>query len=111
LQESVYDHQEVKKHIWFISEDDIKDKLANNELKVCVGIYNPGEKSYLFKLSRGEFRKFSTEELYRLLPRDSTKQSLETSAQSIYTSYLKKSTRTIGVCRLSKKNYAKYEVE
>jgi hypothetical protein len=39
------------------------------------------------------------------------KQSSKTSAQYIYTSYLKKSTRIIGVCQLSKNNYTKYEVE
>jgi hypothetical protein len=75
LQESVYDHQEVKQHIRRLP-DDIKDKLANNELEVRVGIYNPAKKSYLFKLSKSELGKFSTEELYRLLPRDVTKKIL-----------------------------------
>jgi hypothetical protein len=68
-------HLEVRKHIWILPED-IKVKLANNEIEVRVGIYNPAEKTYLFKLSRGELGNFSTEELYRLLPRDSTKKIL-----------------------------------
>jgi hypothetical protein len=43
LQESVYDHQEVKQHIWLLP-DDIKHKLVNNALEVCVRAKESQEK-------------------------------------------------------------------